>query len=78
MVRAYSAALGFETGAHALGIRTAATSALGHKADIIAKVQEWPGYLNGVSMDIHDGNQAAAINSNSKYHLYPVWQRVKK
>ena len=39
LVRAYSAALGFEIGAHALRA-TAATNALDHQADI-AKVQEW-------------------------------------
>jgi hypothetical protein len=37
----YSAALGFEIGAHALRA-TAATNALDHQADI-AKVQEWLG-----------------------------------
>ncbi len=41
LVRAYSAQLGFEIGAHALRA-TAATNALDHQADI-AKVQEWPG-----------------------------------
>ena len=41
LVRAYSAALGFEIGAHALRA-TAATNALDHQADI-AKVQEWLG-----------------------------------
>jgi integrase len=39
LVRAYSAQLGFEIGAHALRA-TAATNALDHQADI-AKVQEW-------------------------------------
>jgi integrase len=41
MVKAYSAELGFEIGAHALRA-TAATNALDHQADI-AKVQEWLG-----------------------------------
>ena len=42
LVRAYSAQLGFEIGAHALRA-TAATNALDHEADI-AKVQEWLGH----------------------------------
>ena len=42
LVRAYSAQLGFEIGAHALRA-TAATNALDHQADI-AKVQEWLGH----------------------------------
>ena len=41
IVRAYSGALGFQIGAHALRA-TAATNALDHQADI-AKVQEWLG-----------------------------------
>jgi integrase len=44
LVRAYSAALGFEIGAHSLRA-TAATNALDHEADI-AKVQEWLGHAN--------------------------------
>ena len=44
LVRAYSAALGFQIGAHALRA-TAATNALDHQADI-AKVQEWLGHAN--------------------------------
>jgi integrase/recombinase XerD len=44
LVRAYSAALGFEIGEHALRA-TAATNALDHQADI-AKVQEWLGHAN--------------------------------
>jgi integrase/recombinase XerD len=43
-VRAYSAQLGFEIGAHALRA-TAATNALDHEADI-AEVQEWLGHAN--------------------------------
>jgi integrase/recombinase XerD len=43
-VRAYSALLGFEIGAHALRA-TAATNALDHQAEI-AKVQEWLGHAN--------------------------------
>jgi site-specific recombinase XerD len=42
LVRAYSALLGFEIGAHTLRA-TAATNALDHHADI-AKVQEWLGH----------------------------------
>lgn len=41
LMRYYSAALGFEIGAHALRA-TAAANALDHQADI-AKVQEWLG-----------------------------------
>ena len=44
LVRGYSAALGFEMGAHALRA-TAATNTLDHQADI-AKVQEWLGHAN--------------------------------
>src|SRR5208283_154923 len=44
LVRAYSALLGFEIGAHALRA-TAGTNALDHHADI-AKVQEWLGHGN--------------------------------
>ena len=44
LVRAYSAALSFEIGAHALRA-TAATNALDHQADI-AKVLEWLGHAN--------------------------------
>jgi len=42
LARFYSAALGFEIGAHALRA-TAATNPLDHEADI-AKVQEWLGH----------------------------------
>ena len=44
LVRAYSAALSFEIGAHALRA-TAPTNALDHQADI-AKVLEWLGHAN--------------------------------
>jgi site-specific recombinase XerD len=44
LVRAYSARLGFDVGAHSLRA-TAATNALDHQADI-AKVQEWLGHAN--------------------------------
>jgi integrase/recombinase XerD len=52
LVRAYSAALGFEIGAHALRA-TAATNALDHQADI-AKVQEWLGHANISTTRIYD------------------------
>jgi integrase/recombinase XerD len=52
LVRAYSAALGFEIGAHALRA-TAATNALDHLADI-AKVQEWLGHANIATIRIYD------------------------
>jgi len=48
----YSAALGFEIGAHALRA-TAATNALDHEADI-AKVQEWLGHSNIAMTRIYD------------------------
>ena len=51
-VRAYSAQLGFEIGAHALRA-TAATNALDHEADI-AKVQEWLGHANIATTRIYD------------------------
>jgi integrase/recombinase XerD len=52
LVRRYSAALGFEIGAHALRA-TAATNALDNKADI-AKVQEWLGHANIATTRIYD------------------------
>ena len=52
LVRAYSAALGFEIGAHALRA-TAATNALDHQADI-TKVQEWLGHANIATTRIYD------------------------
>ena len=52
LVRTYSAALGFEIGAHALRA-TAATNALDHQADI-AKVQEWLGHANISTTRIYD------------------------
>lgn len=52
MVRNYSAALGFEIGAHSLRA-TAATNALDHQADI-AKVQEWLGHANISTTRIYD------------------------
>lgn len=52
IVRAYSAKLGFEIGAHSLRA-TAATNALDHQADI-AKVQEWLGHANISTTRIYD------------------------
>jgi integrase/recombinase XerD len=52
LVRAYSAVLGFEIGAHSLRA-TAATNALDHQADI-AKVQEWLGHANIATTRIYD------------------------
>ncbi|MGH7121478.1 MAG: tyrosine-type recombinase/integrase [Acetobacteraceae bacterium] len=52
LVRGYSAALGFEIGAHALRA-TAATNALDHQADI-AKVQEWLSHANIATTRIYD------------------------
>ncbi len=52
LVRGYSAALGFEIGAHALRA-TGATNALDHQADI-AKVQEWLGHANIAVTRIYD------------------------
>lgn len=52
IVQAYSAALGFRIGAHALRA-TAATNALDHQADI-AKVQEWLGHANIATTRIYD------------------------
>jgi site-specific recombinase XerD len=52
IVREYSAALGFEIGAHSLRA-TAATNALDHQADI-AKVQEWLGHANISTTRIYD------------------------
>src|SRR3984957_16355114 len=52
LVRSYSAALGFEIGAHALRA-TAATNALDHQADI-ARVQDWLGHANIFTTRIYD------------------------
>jgi site-specific recombinase XerD len=61
LVRAYSAALGFEIGAHALRA-TAATNALDHQADI-AKVQEWLGHANIATTRIYDHRRTPAEDS---------------
>ena len=59
-VRGYSAALGFEIGAHALRA-TAATNLLNHQADI-AKVQEWLGHAN---IDAHLRSPAHAARGQT-------------
>ena len=61
LVRAYSAQLGFEIGAHALRA-TAATNALDHQADI-AKVQEWLGHANIATTRIYDHRRTRAEDS---------------
>lgn len=61
LVRAYSAALGFEIGAHALRA-TAATNALDNQADI-AKVQEWLGPANIATTRIYDHRRTRAEDS---------------
>lgn len=61
IVRAYSKALGFEIGAHALRA-TAATNALDHQADI-AKVQEWLGHANIATTRIYDHRKTRAEDS---------------
>ena len=61
LVKAYSAALGFEIGAHALRA-TAATNALDHKADI-AKVQEWLGHANIATTRIYDHRKSRPEDS---------------
>jgi len=52
LVRQYSAALGFQIGAHSLRT-TAATNALENKADIV-KVQEWLGHANITTTRLYD------------------------
>jgi len=61
LVRAYSAQLGFEIGAHALR-STAATNALDHQADI-AKVQEWLGHANIATTRIYDHRKSRPEDS---------------
>ena len=60
-MRAYSTALGFQIGAHALRA-TAATNALDHQADI-AKVQEWLGHANIATTRIYDHRRARPEDS---------------
>ena len=61
LVRAYSAQLGFEIGAHALR-STAATNALDHQADL-AKVQEWLGHANIATTRIYDHRKSRPEDS---------------
>jgi site-specific recombinase XerD len=61
LVRQYSAALGFEIGAHALRA-TAATNALDHEADI-AKVQEWLGHANISTTRLYDRRKSRPEDS---------------
>ena len=61
IVRGYTAALGFEIGAHALRA-TAATNALDHQADI-AEVQEWLGHANIATTRIYDHRKTRAEDS---------------
>ena len=61
IVRGYSAALGFETEAHALRA-TAATHTLDHQTDI-AKVQEWLGNANIATTPIYDHRKTRAEDS---------------
>lgn len=61
LVRAYSAALGFEIGAHAFRA-TAATNALDHEADI-AKVREWLGHANIAATRIYDHRRSRPEDS---------------
>jgi site-specific recombinase XerD len=68
LVRAYSAALGFEIGAHALRA-TAATNALDHAADI-AKVQEWLGHANIATTRIYDHRRTRPEDSPTFKVMY--------
>ena len=61
LVRAYSALLGFEIGAHALRA-TAATNTLDHQADI-AKVQEWLGHANIATTRIYNHRRTRSEDS---------------
>jgi integrase/recombinase XerD len=68
LVRRYSAALGFEIGAHALRA-TAATNALDHQADI-AKVQEWLGHANIATTRIYDHRKTRPEDSPTFKVIY--------
>lgn len=68
LVRTYSAALGFEIGAHALRA-TAATNALDHQADI-AKVQEWLGHANIATTRIYDHRRSRPEDSPTFKVIY--------
>ncbi len=65
LVKAYSAELGFEIGAHALRA-TAATNALDHQADI-AKVQEWLGHANISTTRIYDHRKTRPEENNERF-----------
>jgi site-specific recombinase XerD len=68
LVKAYSAELGFEIGAHAL-CATAATNALDHQADI-AKVQEWLGHANIATTRIYDHRKTRPEDSPTlRWHI---------
>ena len=68
LVRAYSAELGFEIGAHALRA-TAATNALDHEADI-EKVQEWLGHANIATTRIYDHRRSRPEDSPTFKVMY--------
>ena len=68
VVREYSAALGFEIGAHALRA-TAATNALDNEADI-AKVQEWLGHANIATTRIYDRRKTRPEDSPTFKVMY--------
>jgi integrase/recombinase XerD len=70
LVRGYSAALGFEIGAHALRA-TAATNALDHQADI-ARVQEWLGHANIATTRIYDHRRTQPEDSRRLRSLTKV------
>jgi integrase/recombinase XerD len=68
IVRAYSGALGFRIGAHALRA-TAATNALNHQANT-AKVQEWLGHTNIATTRIYDHRKTRPKNSPTFKAVY--------
>jgi integrase/recombinase XerD len=61
LVKAYSAQLGFEIGAHALRA-TAATNALDHNADI-KKVKDWLGHAHISTTEIYDRRRSRPEDS---------------
>lgn len=61
LVREYSGALGFESGAHVMRA-TAATNALDHEADM-AKVQEWLGHANIATTRLYDRRRSRPEDS---------------
>jgi len=68
MVRTYSAALGFEIGAHALRA-TAAPNALDHQADIV-KVQEWLGHAHVSTTRIYNHRKTRPKDSPALKIIY--------